>query len=79
MTLQTWVDAREFADIEIHADVEERAELERLRGEVATLWVERETYQRQVDEYHRQRDLAQQMVHPGAAMAVMQEANAAYQ
>ena len=35
--LQARVDAGEFAGMEIHADAEEREELERLRGEVATL------------------------------------------
>ena len=56
--LQARVDAGEFAAMEVHADDGDRAELERLRGEAATLRAERETYQRQVDEYRHQRDLA---------------------
>ena len=49
--LQARVDAGEFADMELHADAEE---LQRLRGEVATLRAERTTHQTQIDEYHRQ-------------------------
>ena len=74
--LQAWVDAGEFAVTGVPADTGDRAELERLRGEAAILRAERKSYQRQVDEYRRQRDLARQMVQPGAAMVVMQEANA---
>ena len=55
-------------------DGEELEELERLRGEVATLHAERGTYQSQIDEYRRQQDIARQMVQPGASVTVMQEA-----
>ena len=44
------MDAGEFVDMEVHADMEE---LERLRGEVVTLHVDRATHQTQIDEYRR--------------------------
>ena len=69
--MQARVDAGEFADMEIHADAKELEELERLRGEVATLRAERGTHQTQIDEYRRQRDIARQMVEPGASVTVM--------
>ena len=67
--LQARVDAGEFEDMKIHADAEELEELQRLRGEVATLRAERGTHQTQIDEYRRQRDIARQMVQPGASIS----------
>ena len=38
------------------------------------MYAERATYQAQIDEYRRQRDIARKMVMPGASVTVMQEA-----
>ena len=65
------MDAGEFAGMAVHAGAEELA---RLQGELSTLQAERVTYQAQIDEYHRQRNIARQMVTPGASVIVMQEA-----
>ena len=51
--MQARVDAGEFADMEIHAGVEELEELQRLWGEVDTLRAERATHQTQIDGFHR--------------------------
>lgn len=64
--MQARVDAGEFAGMGIHADAEEREELERLQGEVATLRAERGTYQAQIDEYRRQRDIVGGQCHSDA-------------
>ena len=72
--MQARVDAGEFVDMEIHADAEELEELQRLRGEVATMRAERATHQTQIDEYRRQRDIVRHMIQPGASITVMQEA-----
>ena len=45
------MDAGDFVDMEVHADADELEELARLRGEMATLRVERATHQTQIDEY----------------------------
>ena len=55
----------------VHAGAEELA---RLQGELSTLQAKRVTYQAQIDEYHRQRDIVRQMVTPSASVTVMQEA-----